>query len=297
MLKRKKNVDGLVPYLFILPHLVFFCMFLVIPTVLGFWISLNKWDYLTAPTFVGFKNFAALFNKDTIDYMEFWITFGNTLKFVIFSVPILIIIPLILATLLNTKIRGKNFFRALFYSPSVLSVSTVTLIWLWMLDTNAGLINYYIEKLGFDRVAWLTSLPWAWVALVGMTAWWVIGGNLILFLAGLQDIPESLYEAASIDGAGTWQKFRNITLPGLSRTTLFVTIMTTLGQFNVFGQPYMTTKGGPGTSTKVLLMYIRDVAFRQYRMGSASAMAIMMGLFMITFSIIQFRLMKPKAEK
>ncbi|KRQ87679.1 Lactose transport system permease protein LacF [Caloramator mitchellensis] len=290
-----KKLDKIQPYLFILPQFVFFLIFMIIPTVLGVWISLNRWDYLTPPKFVGLKNYMDLFSKDTIDYLEFWNSFGNTFKFVIFSVPFLIIIALALALLVNSpNLKLRNFFRGVFYTSNVLSVSCVGLIWLWMLDTNAGLVNYYLEKLGFDRIPWLAELPWAWISLVLMTVWWTIGGNMILFLAGLQDIPQVLYEAADIDGASAWQKFKYVTLPGLRRPLLFIIIMTTLAQFNIFGQPYMVTRGGPGNATKVLLMYIRDVAFGQYRMGSASAMAIMMGLVMITFSIIQFKLLTPK---
>ncbi|CCJ32674.1 MULTISPECIES: carbohydrate ABC transporter permease [Caloramator] len=290
-----KNLQKIEPYLFILPQFIFFIVFMILPTGLGIWISLNKWDYLTKPKFVGLKNYIDLFKPDTIDYLEFWNAFGNTFKFVIFSVPPLIIIALALALLVNSpNLKFRNFFRGVFYASNVLSVSCVGLIWLWMLDTNAGLVNYYLEKLGIGRIPWLAELPWAWISLVAMTVWWIIGGNMILFLAGLQDIPQTLYEAADIDGASGWQKFWYVTLPGLKRPLLFIVIMTTLAQFNIFGQPYMVTRGGPGNATKVLLMYIRDVAFGQYRMGSASAMAIMMGLVMIVFSIIQYKLLSPK---
>ncbi|WDU82524.1 carbohydrate ABC transporter permease [Caloramator sp. Dgby_cultured_2] len=290
-----KKLQKIEPYLFILPQFIFFIVFMILPTGLGIWISLNKWDYLTKPKFVGLKNYIDLFKPDTIDYLEFWNAFGNTFKFVIFSVPPLIIIALALALLVNSpNLKFRNFFRGVFYASNVLSVSCVGLIWLWMLDTNAGLVNYYLEKLGIGRIPWLAELPWAWISLVAMTVWWIIGGNMILFLAGLQDIPQTLYEAADIDGASGWQKFWYVTLPGLKRPLLFIVIMTTLAQFNIFGQPYMVTRGGPGNATKVLLMYIRDVAFGQYRMGSASAMAIMMGLVMIVFSIIQYKLLSPK---
>lgn len=292
--KKKRLKGNLAPYLFIAPHLVFFTVFLIIPTFLGLYISFFKWDFFTDMKFVGLKNYLDLCSPGTIDFQEFWSTLFNTFKFVVFSVPFLIAIPLFLSVLLNHKLPGRNVFRAVFYAPSVLSVATMGLIWKWLLDSNAGLINFYLEKLGLGKVAWLTTENWAWVALVMMTAWWILGGNMILFLAGLQDIPESLYEAAAIDGAGTWAKFKHITIPGLSRTFLYVSVMTVVGQFNVFGQPFMTTGGGPGGKTKVLMMYIRDVAFGQYRVGSAAAMSIMLGIILITLSIIQFKLMKQK---
>lgn len=277
-----------------MPYLLFFILFLVTPTITGFWISLHKWDFLTDAKFVGLKNFIKLFTPGTIYATEFWSAFINTFKFVIFSVPCLIAIPLFLAVMLNNDIPFKNGFRSIFYAPAVLSVSSVSLIWLWLLDTHAGLVNYYLFEWFGTRVSWLTSQPFAWLSLVGMTVWWVIGGNFILFLAGLQDIPRNLYEAAKVDGANIWQSFVHITIPGLRRTLLFVTVMTTIGQFNVFGQPHMVTRGGPGTSTKVALMYIREIAFGSYRMGMATSMSLVLGFIMICFSIVQFKLIQPK---
>ncbi|MCG0237726.1 MAG: sugar ABC transporter permease [Firmicutes bacterium] len=189
-------------------------------------------------------------------------------------------------------------FRTVFYAPTVLSVATVAIIWRWLLDTNAGLVNYYLRTyLGVGQnIPWLTDLPWAWIALVLMTVWWTMGGNLILFLAGLQDIPETLYEAARIDGANGWQLFRHITLPGLKPTLLFVTVMTTIASFNLFGQPYMTTGGGPNRATQTVIMLIRDEAFKAYRMGSASAMAWVLGIVMMVVSIFQFRALRQHIE-
>lgn len=293
-MKSKNTLKKLVPYLFIVPQLIFFTVFLIIPTIIGAWASLNKWDYISKPKFVGLKNYIDLFTSGTIDNQEYWRAFGNTFKFVLFAVPPLVVIGLLLAIMLNTKIPGKNIIRGIIYAPNVLSVASASLLFVWMMDTNAGLINYYIVKFGGKAIPWLTTLPWAWIALVLLTVWWTVGGNMLLFLAGLQDIPASLYEAGDIDGANGWQKFTNITLPSLRRTLLFVIVMTSLNQFNVFGQPLMTTGGGPGGETKVLIMYIREVAFSQYRMGSASAMAIVMGLAMLLFSIIQFKVLQPK---
>lgn len=284
------------PYLFLVPYLFFFVLFMVVPILTGLFVSFHKWDFLSSPQFVGLRNYIRLFTPGTIDYTEFWSALLSTFKFVIFSVPFIVTLPLILAILLNRDMKLKNTFRCIFYAPAVLSVSSVALIWVWLLDTHAGLVNYYVFKWFGERISWLTSQPYAWISLVGMTVWWVIGGNFILFLAGLQDIPKCLYEAATVDGCNGWQKFKHITIPGLKKTLIYVLIMTTIAQFNVFGQPHMVTNGGPGTSTKVVLMYIRDVAFSSYRVGSATAMSLVLGIIMIVFSIIQFKVMNSKGD-
>ncbi|HEY8346481.1 MAG TPA: sugar ABC transporter permease [Symbiobacteriaceae bacterium] len=288
----------IVPYLFIAPHLVFFVTFVATPVLYGFWLSLNQWDFLGEPKFVGLQNYLNLFDKSTVQGLYFWNAMGNTLEFVLYSVPLLVTIPLGLALALDTRLPGRVIFRTVFYAPMVLSVATVAIIWRWLLDTNAGLVNYYLKSiLGIgEKIPWLADLPWAWISLVLMTVWWTIGGNLILFLAGLQDIPQTLYEAARIDGANSWQTFRYITLPGLKPTLLFVTVMTTIASFNLFGQPYMTTGGGPNRATQTAVMLIRDEAFKAYRMGSASAMAWVLGLLMMVVSIFQFRAMRQHIE-
>ncbi|MFN7252641.1 MAG: carbohydrate ABC transporter permease [Anaerobacillus sp.] len=299
--KKKKWKKGtLTPYLFITPHLLFFLIFLVLPTLHGIYISFHSWNFFSDPVFVGFQNYAdILFNKDSLYYEYYWMAFRATLIFVVFSVPFLIFVPLIIAIAMNNKPFGNTFFRVLFYAPSLFSVATVVLIWVWMLDTNAGLVNYYLVQLGFDRIPWLTSIPWAWVGLVIMTIWWTMGYNMILFLAGLQDVPEQLYEAAKIDGANFLQRFWHITIPGIKGPLLYVLVMTTIASFNVFGQPFLATDGAPGRETRVLMMYIRDVAFAgsNPRAGMGAAMSIVMGVFMLIVTIIQFKLMNPKQKK
>ena len=291
-------LDRIVPYLFIGPHLLFFLAFMVVPTVFGLYISFFNWDFLGSARFVGFKNYLNLFDKSMIQGTYFWPAVWATVEFVLYSVPLLLLIPLLLALALNTRLRGRVVFRTVFFAPVILSVATVAIIWRWMLDTNAGLVNYFAKAwFGIDRLTpWLVEQPWAWISLVIMTVWWTIGSNMVLFLAGLQEIPEHLYEAASIDGARGFHCFWHITLPLLKPTTLFVTVMTTIASFNVFGQPYMTTGGGPGTSTRVAIMLIRNEAFKDFRMGSASAMAWVLGLIMIVISLVQFRLMKDQVE-
>jgi multiple sugar transport system permease protein len=274
------------PYLFLAPHLLFFIGFLVIPVFYGIYISLHNWDYLTEPEFIGFENYQRLlFMPDSIEFQEFWNAFGNTLYFVVWTVPLLIIVPLALALGVNAKVWGRNWFRSIFFVPTMFSVATIVLIWVWILDTNAGVVNYYLGQ----TIPWLSDIPWVWVSLVLITVWWTAGTNMILFLAGLQEIPDHLYEAAWIDGANAWQRFVHVTLPGLTGPFTFVTIMTTVASFNVFGQPHMATQGGPGTETEVLMMHIRTTAFSDFQMGSAAAMALIMAVFLLIISYFQFR--------
>ena len=288
----------LAPFAFVAPHLLFFLVFMVGPTLYGLYISFFKWDFLGEPSFIGLKNYLTLFDSNTLQGTYFWKSVWATVQFVIYSVPFLIAIPLLLALALNTKLRGRIVFRTIFYAPVILSVATVAIIFRWMLDTNAGLLNYYLKELfGVQKlIPWLVELPWAWIGLVVMTCWWTIGNNMVLFLAGLQGVPEQVYEAARIDGATGWRQFWQITLPLLKPTTLLVTVMTTLASFNIFGQPYMTTLGGPGVATRTAVMMIRNEAFKDFRMGSASSMAWVIGVIMMIISVAQFRLMKDNVE-
>ncbi|TMW71388.1 carbohydrate ABC transporter permease [Alteribacter natronophilus] len=282
------------PLLFISPHLFFFIIFLAYPTIYGIYISFHSWNFFTDAAFVGLQNYAnILWNTDSLFFDYFWSAFRATLIFVILSVPFLVIIPLFLAIGINARPFGHNFFRALFYAPSLLSVVTVVLIWIWLLDTNAGLINYYLAYTGLDAIPWLTRAPWVWISLVLMTIWWTIGTNMILFLAGLSEIPDHLYEAAKIDGANKIQQFFHVTLPGLKAPMAFVVIMTTLASFNVMAQPQLATGGGPGYETRVLILYIYEVGFTggNPRAGLAAAMSVILGMILLSISLIQFKLM------
>lgn len=295
---RKPFMQRIAPLGFIGPHLLFFLVFMVGPTLYGLYISFFNWDFLGTAKFIGFKNYLNLFDSKTLQGTYFWQSVWATLQFVIYSVPFLIAVPLALAMALNTGLRGRIVFRTIFYAPVILSVATVAIIWRWMLDTNAGMINFYLQTwFGQTKlVPWLVDKPWVWIALVVMTCWWTIGNNMVMFLAGLQNIPEHLYEAAAIDGATGFKQFWSITLPLLKPTTLLVTVMTTIASFNVFGQPYMATGGGPGVATRTAVMMIRNEAFKDFRMGSASAMAWVIGIIMMIISVIQFRLMKDQVE-
>jgi multiple sugar transport system permease protein len=291
-----KRKDYFTSFLFMVPYLIAFVLFMLWPLLYGIYISFHKWELISKNhPFIGLGNYLEIFNSETRAYTLFWEGLGNTLEFVMYSVPFLVLIGLGLALLVQA-LPGKlqSFFRSIYFFPMSISVAVVAVLWLWMLDTNGGLINYYLTSIGLPRIGWLSELPWAWVSIVVATIWWTVGFNMIIFQTALQEVPTSLYEAAEIDGANAWHSFIHITLPSIQNVTIFVVITSTLASFNIFGQPFLMTRGGPGRDTSVLLMNIYDRAFDQLYMGSASAMAIMLSLIMISVSVVQFRIMKSK---
>ncbi|SDK00232.1 carbohydrate ABC transporter permease [Sediminibacillus albus] len=295
---KRDRRSKLTSFLFVLPYLAMFLAFLFFPLVYGIYISLNDYNLLSKEhPFIGFANYTRIFNPDSAMNALFFEGLWNTIKFVVFSVPLLVIIGLALALLLNSlpgRIRG--LFRTIYFIPYAISVSVISIIFLWILDTNSGLLNNFLMSLGFDPVPWLTRQPFAWISLVGATVWWTLGFNMIIFINALNEVPEDLYEASSIDGASAWQKFIHITLPSIRPIMLFVVITSTIASFNVYGQPYLMTRGGPGDSTEVLLMGIVDLAFEQRELGMASAMALLMSLIMIGVSIVQFKISNRNQE-
>ncbi|MDQ3910541.1 MAG: sugar ABC transporter permease [Actinomycetota bacterium] len=272
------------------PYLVLLLIFVLIPMVFGLWISLHNWDFLVPrKPWVGLENYANLFSSDSRTGGPYWQSMKATGVFTLFSVPLLVVIPLLVALILNQKFRGRNFFRAVYFAPYVLGVAVVGILWRFLLDPNVGLVNYYLGQLGLaDNIPWTTALPWAWVSLVGMTVWWTLGFNAVIYLAGLQDIDSTLYDAAKVDGANRWQRFLNITLPGLRSVLQFVVTITILLSANVFGQPYIVTQGAPGNETRSAIMYIAEVGLRNYNMGSAAAMSYILALALALLGIAVF---------
>jgi len=281
------KLGNFAPLLYLVPFLVFFVIFQIYPIFYGIYVSTTKWDLVTPPKFVGLANYIAL-GKDTL----FWTALRNTLFFVGLNAPLAVIVPLSLAMLVNNPIPGRTLFRSAFTTPLMISVSSVGVLWVWFLNPTFGLINYYFGLVGIPGQHWLTQGGWSMVAVVITTVWWTSGWNLVLFLAGLQEIPEQLYDAAKIDGAGHLALFRYITIPGLRNTILFVGVTTIIGSFRVFGQVFVMTQGGPFDSTRTLVQHIYESGFRYFRMGSASAVAWALFLIVLIFTIIQFRLVR-----
>jgi multiple sugar transport system permease protein len=287
------------PWLFLLPYLLLFGAFVVAPIVYGFWISLHDYDYtLPGKPFVGFDNYLKLFQSDSTTRDLFWTAAKATAIFMVFSVPLLLVVPLGVALLMNQRFRGRNVFRALYFAPYVLGVAVIAVLWRYLLDSNIGLVNQYLGAIGLpSHIPWLTSVPQAWVALVGVTVWWTLGFNAVIYLAGLQDIPADLYEAARVDGANAWQQFRNVTLPGLKPVLSFVTMVTILASANMFGQSYLMTQGQPGTETRTLIYQIAETGLKNFQMGDAAAMSYMMTIGLVFLSVIVFWLFREKTEK
>jgi multiple sugar transport system permease protein len=298
---RGRQRISLTPYLFILPHLLLFALFLGWPFIYGLYISFHNFDYLRpeATRFVGLGNYINLFTPGTVQFGRFWNALVNTVEFVVYSVPLLVVIPLGLAVLLNTKTPGRNIFRAIYFAPWTLSVAVASLIWWWIFQSQGGLLNYYLAEFGISAPRWLSSMPWGWVAVVVCTIWWTAGFNMIILLAALQDIPAQLYEAAAIDGATGWQSFWQITIPMLRPVLVFIVTISIIASFNLFGQPFFMTSGGQGIALDggplepVMLQIYREGFVRNFQ-GNAAAMSFVVASIMIGVSYLNFRFFQRK---
>ncbi|TFB98759.1 sugar ABC transporter permease [Cryobacterium sp. HLT2-28] len=287
-----------IAYVFLAPFLVLFGVFVLAPAVYGLWISLHNWNpLLPNQPFVGLDNYIQLFTPGSLTSGDFWESMSATGIFTVASVPLLLVVPLAVASLLNQKIKGGTVFRAIFFAPYVLGVAVIGVIWKYLLDPQVGVVNHVLGAFGLpDNTPWTVDVPWAWISLVGVTVWWTLGFNTVILLAGLKGISPELYDAASMDGAGVWKKFTNVTLPGLRPVMMFVTTVTILASANMFGQSYLLTKGGPGNQTRTAIMYIADQGLSQNQMGAASAMSYVLFAFLAVISVINFRLQREKSN-
>jgi len=270
--------------------MVVYVIFQIYPLFQAVIASMYKWDLLTSSmSFIGFKNYIHMFQDPT-----FWSSLMNTIKFVIYSTPLLIGVGLLFALLLNGTSSKQVLFRTAYFAPYVFSVSIVTLIWGFMFNPQKGLLGEFSRMIGAEPINWLTDPTFAMPAIIIATLWWTVGFNMVLLLAGLQDIDPSLYESSSLEGATWFQNFLYITLPSLRRTLELVTILQIIMSFQIFGQVYILTKGGPGGTTRVLIQYIYETGFRDHQLGYASAMAFILFLVMAMVSFFQFRLSKEE---
>lgn len=294
---RSPKAPGLLtPYLFLAPFGLLFVTFVLGPAVYGLWISLHEWDFLLPnQPFVGLENYTELFDSSSVVFSDFWQSMRATAIFTVASVPLLVVVPLGVALVLNRDFRGRNVFRAVYLAPFVLGIAVVGVLWRFLLDRNIGFVNYMLGVVGLpDDTAWITSLPWAWISLVVLTVWWTMGFNAIIYLAGLQDVPRQLYEAARIDGATRWQEFRYVTLPSLRPVLLFVVTITILASANMFGQSFLVTQGAPGTETRTAIMYIANEGLAGFRMGNAAAMSYVLALVLALIAVLNFRLLRQE---
>ncbi len=291
--RKPTDASPLTPYIFMAPYLALFLIFIVIPAVFGIWISLHSWDYLLpGKPWVGLQNYTDLLSANSSTSGPFWNSMEATGKFTLYSVPLLVVVPLLVALILNQKIRGIQFFRAMYFAPYVLGVAVIGILWRFLLDPNIGLVNYYLGA----KIPWITALPWAWVSLVGVTVWWTLGFNAVIYLAGLQDIDPELYNAAKVDGANRWQRFLYVTMPGLRPVLLFVVTVTILASANMFGQSYIITQGAPGEETTTAIIYIAETGLRQFNMGAAAAMSYVLALALLLISIVNFAVFRNRGD-
>jgi multiple sugar transport system permease protein len=294
--RREAGRRDWVGYLFVLPFLAVFGVFVLYPALYGVWISLHNWDFFLAERpFIGLENYLTLFDPQSITARQFWSSMLATGKFVLFSVPFLVTVPLALAILLNRRFRGRTVFRAIVFAPFVLGVAVIALIWQVLLSSQLGLVNFLAGLVGLPAdTPWLTGTPWVWISLVAVTLWWTLGFNTVIYLAGLQDIDETLYDAAKVDGANRWQEFVNVTLPGLKPVLIFILITTIIASANMFGQSYLLTNGGPSNETRTAIMYISQIGLQQFRMGGAAAMSFVLAAALILVSVANLLLMRSR---
>ena len=279
-------------YLFLVPYLLLFGGFLLLPLVYGLGLSFFRWEILSPvpPRLVGLDNY-----REALHSEYFWKAFGATFRFVVMAVPLIVSGALLIACGLNQVVGQKrqSFYRAAYFLPTLISISVAGILWRWFYNSEFGLFNAFLAAWGI-KVPWLTEVSFAMKSIVLMTLWWTVGGPVVIFLAGLKQIPDQYYEAAAIDGAGTVHQFRYITVPLLRPVLLFVVVMSIIGSFQIFGQPFIMTRGGPEQSTRVLVHYVYETAFTNYRMGYAAAMSWLLFLAIAVFSVLQFRLMRER---
>jgi multiple sugar transport system permease protein len=280
--------QNLIAYSFILPNLLGFALFTLVPMVFSLALAFMNWDGANVVTFAGLDNFGRLFRDET-----FRIALFNTFYYVVGTVPLTMVASLALALLLNQSLRGRNFFRTTFFFPYVSSLVAVAVVWNLLFHPAMGPVNQFLVSLGVENPPrWSASVDWAMPTVIMASIWRGMGYYMVIYLAALQGIPSYLYEAAEIDGASAWQRFRYVTLPMLTPATFFVSMMLTIACFKIFDLIMVMTRGGPGRATNVLVIHTYNTAFREFRFGYSSAIAMVLFVIVLVITIIQFRMEK-----
>ncbi|MDP4116423.1 MAG: sugar ABC transporter permease [Bacteroidota bacterium] len=280
----------LTPYLMILPYVIFFITFISFPVIFSFILMFHKWNIIAPMQFIGLSNFYHLFHDSL-----FFKSLLNTLIFLIVHIPLQIIIALFFAVMLNQKIRFIGFFRAAYFLPVIVSGVVVTILWQQLYGFESGMLNRFLSAFGIAKVGWLEDSNLAMMSIAIMATWKNVGLYIILFLAGLQTVPNYLYEAADLEGATSWQKFRYITLPMINPTVFMVVILSTIGGFSLFIEPYVMTGGGPLNSTLSAVLYIYKQGFFFYHMGYASTLGFFFAGIILVVIVIQKKFVERDA--
>lgn len=294
--RSSRSREAMACYLFISPAILYLLFLAVGPIIASLLISFTAWDVLTPPQWVGLDNYREMFFEDPL----FWKSLWNTTYFTLIVVPLATILPLLVAMLLNAKVRGQGFFRTFFYLPSIVPVVASSILWLWLLHPQYGMVNGLLAMLGQQGPDWMFSVTWSKPAIIIATLWGMIGGpSMLIYLAGLQGVPVSYYEAAEIDGVGPVRKFIQITIPMMSPYVFFTLVMSFISCFQVFTQAYVMSvrgEGGPVDSTLFYVLYLYQKAFRQFEMGYASAMGWFLFVIILVVTGIQFRLVGKRVH-
>ena len=290
----RRNEDARPAIWFLAPFLLLYVLFIIGPALYGLLMSFFSTS-LVKPglgSFVGVDNYA-----EALQSSAFWTSLWHTIWFTILTTPPLVVLAFVLALLADRVSRGRWFFRLAFFAPYVLPSAVMALIWIWIFTPGLGLLETALGKIGISSPNWLGDESVAMVSLAIATVWWTLGFNFVLYLAGLQDIPRELYEAAAIDGAGPWQQIRMITVPLLARTTTLVVVLQVIASLKVFDQMYIMTAGGPNFSTRSVLQYIYDEGFTNFRVGYASALSMLFFLVVLAVSAAWFILVRPQEKE
>ena len=282
-----RRKEGLVAAVMVAPNLIGLLVFMVVPTVISILMSFTDWNLLNTSSSIGLANFKEAFSDPL-----FWKTLKNTVVYVFWKVPFNIFISLILAVLINQRMYGRTFFRAILFLPMIASSVSVALLWQPLFDMSSGMLNKILTTIGLPPSTWIYDPKTSMMSVVIVALWKEIGYYMVMFLAGLQSIPSTYYEAASIDGASAARKFLFITIPLISPTTFFVMIISIIGSFQIFDLTTVLTAGGPSNSTNTLIMYVYQAGFRFFRMGYASALSTILFVIVLIFTIIQDKLSK-----
>ena len=277
------------PYLLVSPYLIFVTVFVVFPVLFCFFLTFNKWNIISPMKFIGVDNYSRLLHDRL-----FWKAIGNTLKFLLLHIPLQLVVSLFLAYLLNQKIRAASFFRASFFMPVIVSGVVVTILWQQLLGYDAGLINKLLMSIGITKIGWLVNPDVAIYSIAVMATWKNVGLYVILFLVGLQTVPTQYYEAAKMEGATRWQQFYHITLPMINPTIFMVVILSTIGGFSLFIEPYIMTGGGPLNTTLSAVLYIYKQAFQYYNMGYSATLGFFYAVMIMTVVILQKKLIEKE---
>lgn len=270
--------------LFLLPSALPLLFFTIVPMVSAFWISLNQWNLVGPMKWVGLDNYARLVTDPGTQG-----AFLHTVYYIVGYLPLVYSGGLAIALALNTRIKGRSMLRGLYFLPVVTSWIVVALVWRWLLNPSTGIVNWLLGLIGIAGPGWWTDPAWSMPAIILASAWKDLGFVMVILLAGLQAIPEELYEAATVDGAGPWRRLFSITLPMLSPSTFFVIVLSLINGFQVFDQVYAMTGGGPNNSSQVVVQQIYDLTFRYGKAGEASALSWLLFLFILVITLIQVR--------